>query len=306
MRTFILLRPFQPLPQPIDRNTLFVVHSKLVDTAIDELRALYAKRSKSDPKDIVKPFAGDVEEREVLMEWFDTEIHKPKVLVSSPAIVKEALHLNLQHLVIGTKVTADALFHLIGRLAHGECSGRRNDRLLVTQQQFSDSNLKSTPFVTLNHEQEFPEEGFQWIPGHILMSDTGFQSDQRRTKNKERQYGAIKVPSTKGGKNTSPIKTAHGIMLIQKGAQYATPSATRRVPMKQAAHYSPKDGPPSREVVLEWAQACGGEHYLHTYHSVVNLIAQEAYSKGENPRKAVEEKVSKLRERSAELNNHNP
>lgn len=50
-----------------------------------------------------------------------------------PAIVKGSLDLlSLRHLVVGAKVSADVLYHLIGRLAHGRSRRNKTDRMLVT------------------------------------------------------------------------------------------------------------------------------------------------------------------------------
>jgi hypothetical protein len=144
------------LPQPCDVNTLFVVHSHLVDSVVERLRLAYAEQSRSAT---VRPFHGNEEDREALQIWFDTEGEGSNVLVSSAAIVKESLDLlSIRHLVVGTKVSADVLYHLIGRLAHGRGRINRTDRMLITLQQFADSNLGATPFVAVDHGQHFPEE----------------------------------------------------------------------------------------------------------------------------------------------------
>ena len=159
-------------PQPSDVNTLFVVHGRLVDHVVTRLRKEYAKKNGATE---VRPFHGNEEDREVLQLWFDTERNGPNVLVSSPAIVKESLDLRtIRHLVTGTRASADMLYHLIGRLAHSRAMCNKNDRVLLTFQQFANSNLRATPFVALDHGQEFSESGFTWINGHVLISDRAF------------------------------------------------------------------------------------------------------------------------------------
>ena len=297
------------LPQPYDGNTLFVVHTRLVDTVVERLRQAYAKRNAPAT---VRPFHGNEEDREALQIWFDTEGEGPNVLVSSATIVKESLDLlSLRHLVVGTKVSADVLYHLIGRLAHGR--GRRNkaDRMLLTLQQFADSNLAATPFVALDHGQSFPEDGFTWTNGSALMSDRAFQRDSRRLKKMRRRRDRVEVPSHGRRKRgmTRPIKMASGTSLlpskngalIDPTARETNPQISRRalVPMVQET-YEPNKGPPSRELARTWAAECGGLAVFDTYPSLM-LAVEEAHNRGCNPRQALEQNIARLRERSSGL-----
>ncbi len=202
------------LPQPYAVNTLLVVHNRLVDPVVERLRQAFAQRSASAT---VRPYHGNEEDREALQIWFDAEGEGPNVLVSSAAIVKESIDLlSIRHLVVGAKVSADVLYHLIGRLAHGRDRRNKSDRMLVTLQQFGDSNLGVTPFVALDHGQTFPDEGFTWINGHALMSARAFQRDVRRLRRKGRNQDSVELPSRGRRKRgmTPPIKLASGTSLL--------------------------------------------------------------------------------------------
>ncbi|MEO2024714.1 MAG: hypothetical protein ABGZ23_02405 [Fuerstiella sp.] len=295
------------LPQPCDVNTLFVVHNRLVDTVVERLRRAYAERSESST---VRPFHGNEEDREALQIWFDTEDKAANVLVSSAAIVKESLDLlSIRHLVVGTKVSADVLYHLIGRLAHGR--GRRNktDRTLITFQQFADSNLGATPFVAVDHGQHFPEDGFTWINGHALMSNRAFRRDSRRLK-RIRSGDSVNVPSHARRKRGTPppISMAPGTSLLPgRNGQLIDPTARRNttsqisrlalVPVVQDT-YDPGKGPPSRALARYWAAECGGLQVFDTYPSIM-LMVEEAHNNECNPRQALEQKIARLRERSS-------
>lgn len=299
------------LPQPYDVNTLVVVHTRLVDTVVERLRQAYAERNTPAT---VRPFHGNEEDREALQIWFDTEANGPNVLVSSATIVKESLDLlSLRHLVVGAKVSADVLYHLIGRLAHGRGQLSKADRMLVTLQQFADSNLGATPFVALDHGQTFSETGFQWINGHALMSDRAFRRDSRRLKQARRSPDSVEVPSHGRRKRgiAPPIKMASGTSLlpgktgalVDPTARETNPLISRRalVPMVQET-YEPKKGPPSRELARTWAAECGGLAVFDTYPSIM-LAVEEAHCRGCNPRQALEQKIARLRERSGGLGN---
>lgn len=293
------------LPQPFEVNTLFVVHGRLVDMVVEGLRKAYRKR---DSAAAVQPFHGNEEDREALQIWFDTPGTGPKVLVSSAAIVKESLDLlTLRHLVVGTRVSADVLYHLIGRLAHGRGQRNETDRMLLTLQQFANSNLAATPFVALDHGQSFPDDGFTWINGQALMSARSFLRDARRLKDR-RGRDRVKVPGHGRRKNGLPpsINLVSGTSLLpaHKG-QVIDPSIrenpnariSRRalVPVAQKT-YDPKQGPPSREIARQWAAECGGLTVFDTYPSIM-LSVVEAHHEDCNPRQALEQKIARLRER---------
>jgi hypothetical protein len=297
------------LPQPYDVNTLVVVHTRLVDTVVEKLRQAYAERNSPAT---VRPFHGNEEDREALQIWFDTEGEGPNVLVSSATIVKESLDLlSLRHLAVGANVSADVLYHLIGRLAHGRGQLNKLDRMLLTQQQFADSNLAATPFVVLDHGQTLPEAGFTWINGHALMSDRAFQHDSRRLKQVRRGRDSVKVPSHGRRKPgiTPAIKMASGTSLlpgnsgrlIDPTARETNPLISRLalVPMVQET-YDPNKGPPSRELARTWAAECGGLAVFDIYPSIM-LAVEEAHSHSCNPRLALEQRIARLRERSSGL-----
>ena len=309
----LLKECFQPLdcfaefrlPQPFDVNTLFVVHSRLVDIVVERLRKEYGERNSAAA---VQPFHGNEEEREALQIWFDTPSAGPKLLVSSAAIVKESLDmLTLRHLVVGTRVSADVLYHLIGRLAHGRSRLNNADRMLLTLQQFADSNFSATPFVALDHGQLFPDDGFTWINGQALMSARAFQRDARRLKGRSGR-DRVEVPGHGRRKNdqTPPVKMICGTSLLpgQKG-QMIDPSRRESpkekisrlalVPVMQKI-YDPKQGPPSHDIGRQWAAECGGLTTFDTYPSIM-LSVEEAYQNGCNPRQALEQKIARLRER---------
>ena len=292
------------LPQPFEVNTLVVVHHHLVDTVVERLRQEYSKR---DAAATVRPFHGNEEDREALQIWFDMDCDGPNILVSTAAIVKESLDLlSLRHLVVGAKVSTDVQYHLIGRLAHGR--GRRNktDRMLITLQQFADSNLEATPFIALDHGQHFPDDGFTWINGHALMSTRAFQRDSRRLKG--RKQDSVKVPSHSRRKRgvPPPIKMAPGTSLLPgRNGQVIDPAARRNttsqtsrlalVPVTRET-YDPDTGPPSRLLARNWAAECGGLVIFDTYPSIM-LVVEEAHKNRCNPRQALEQKIARLRER---------
>ena len=295
------------LPQPYDCNTLFVVHSRLVDTVVEKLRQVYAERNAPAT---VRPFHGNEEDREALQIWFDTGGEGPNVLVSTATIVKESLDLlSLRHLVVSAKVSADVLYHLIGRLAHGRERRNKADRMLITLQQFADSNLAATPFVAIDHGQSFSEDGFTWTNGCVLMSDYAFQRDSRRLKKMRGRRDSVQVPSHGRRKRgtTPPIKMASGTSLLpsKKGiligptARESNPLISRRalVPMV-AETYDPNNGPPSRELARTWAAECGGLAVFDTYPSLM-LAVEEAHNRGGNPRATLEQRIARLRERSS-------
>ena len=295
------------LPQPSAVNTLLVVHTRLVDPVVERLRQAYAERNESAT---VRPFDGNEEDRESLQIWFDSEGEGPNILVSSATFVKESLDLlSLRHLFVGARVSADVLYHLIGRLAHGRGRRNRADRMLLTLQQFADSNLAATPFVALDHGRTFSEDGFTWINGHALMSDRAFQRDSRRLKRMRRGRDSVKVPSHGRRKRgmTPPIEMACGTSLLpgKKGElidptarKDANPLISHRalVPIVQET-YEPNQGPPSRELARTWAAECGGLAVFDIYPSIM-LVVEEAHDRGCNPRQALEQKIAHLRERS--------
>jgi hypothetical protein len=296
------------LPQPFAANTLFVVHNRLVDLVVERLRTEYAQRNAAAT---VRPFHGNEEDREALQIWFDSAGEGPHVLVSSATIVKESLDLvSLRHLVVGAKVSADVLYHLIGRLAHGRVRQSKTDRMLITLQQLADSNLSATPFVTLDHGQEFSEEGFTWINGHALMSDHAYRRDKRRLKGKPYSGDSVEVPSHARRKcgMSLPIKLASGTSLLPaKLGQLIDPTVRENanplisrlslVPIVNET-YDPPKGPPSRNLARIWAAECDGLAVFDTYPSIM-LAVEEAHTKGCNPRQALEQKIAHLRERSA-------
>lgn len=301
------------LPQASDVNTLFVVHGRLVDLAVNKLRKIYAKHNSAAE---VRPFHGNEEDREVLQLWFDTERDGPNVLVSSPGIVKESLDLGtIRHLVIGTRVTADMIYHLTGRLAHSRAMINKNDRVLLTLQQLANSNLRATPFVALDHGREFSEEGFTWINGHALMSDKAFRRDQRQVKVISQRDDMVKVPATCRTKHgvSPPIKLECGTSLLPghygqminavtefRGRHSISPLA--RVPVVQEM-YDPIAGPPSRALARQWAAECDGNAIFDTYPSIMLAVA-EAHQARKSPRQALEQKIASLRERNSRQNSH--
>ena len=246
----------------------------------------------------------------MLQLWFDTERDGPNVLVSSPAIVKESLDLRtIRHLVTGTRASADMLYHLIGRLAHSRAMCNKNDRVLLTFQQFSNSNLRATPFVTLDHGQEFSETGFTWINGHVLISDRAFRRDERRLRSNGRCHDTVKVPATCYNKRgmPPPVKVLGGKSLIpsRNGQTFGVSAGLRasrstsplaRVPVVQE-EYDPSKGPPSRSLARQWATECEGVGVFDTYPSIM-LAVEEAHQSGKSPRQALEQKIARLRERS--------
>jgi len=306
------LHTFQQLglPQPCEVNTLVVVHSRLVDLVVERLRAAYRQR---DSATTVRPFHGGEEDREALQIWFDTPDAGARVLVSASAIVKESLDLfSLRHLVVGTRVSVDVLYHLIGRLAHGRGQHNANDRMLVTLQQFANSALAATPFVAIDHGQLFPDDGFTWINGHALMSARAFQRDARQFR-KGRQRDSVKVPGHGRRKRglPPPITMACGKSLlpgdlgrlIDPSIRPCTSSMIHRlalvpVPLES---YDPAKGPPSRDLARQWAAECGGLSLFDNYPSIM-LSVEEAHHEGGNPRQALEQKIARLRERSSGLN----
>lgn len=296
------------LPQPPDVNTLVVVHSRLVDLVVEQLRQAYRKRNSTAD---VRPFHGNEEDREALQLWFDTAGAGPNVLVSSATIVKESLDLlSLRHLVVAARVSADVLYHLIGRLAHGRDLQNKSDRMLLTLQQFANSNLAATPFVALDHGQQFPDEGFPWINGHALMSPRAFQRDARRWKGR-RGRDRVKVPAhgrTKRGL-PPPVTLARGRSLLPgRNGQVVDPAAPAGgmvnrlalVPVSRET-YDPSQGPPSREIARQWAVECGGLSVFENYPSIM-LSVEEAHQNGCSPRQALEQKIARLRERSSGAN----
>jgi hypothetical protein len=308
----LLASYFRPLPafqelgisQPCDVNTLVVVHSRLVDTVVERLRSAYRDHGMSAT---VRPFHGNEEDREALQIWFDTPDSGPNVLVSTASIVKESLDLlSLRHLVVSTRVSTDVLYHLIGRLAHGRGQRHNADRMLVTLQQFANSSLAATPFVAIDHGQKFPDDGFTWINGHALMSDRAFQRDRKRLKDIE---DTVKVPAHRQAKrgDVPAISMACGKSLLPADhgkiidpAVRSKPSAmTHRLALLPMTHeeYDPQKGPPSHNVVRQWAAVCGGLTVLETYPSIF-LSVEEAYHHGCNPHEILEHKIAQLRERS--------
>lgn len=312
------------LRQPYNVNTLFVVHGRLVDHVVMRLRQKYAEQqpgqkpgnsktpcryAASFEAAEVRPFHGNEEDREVLQLWFDSERDGPNVLVSSPTIVKESLDLRtIRHLVVGTRVSADALYHLIGRLAHSRAMRNKNDRVLLSMQQYADSNLRATPFVALNHGQEFSDAGFTWINGHVLISDRAFRRDNRRLQSND-HVDQVRVPATGRRKRGQPlpVKLSAGTSLLpgrsgnligaiadRLGCPPVSPLAG--VPMVEE-EYDPKRGPPSQVLARQWATECDGVAIFDTYPSIM-LAVEEAHQAGGNPRHALEQKIAHLRERS--------
>jgi len=295
------------LPQPFEVNTLVVVHARLVDTVVEQLRKAHGERSSLAT---VRPFHGDEEDREALQIWFDTAAAGPNVLVSSAAYVKESLDLfSLRQLVVSARVSTDVLYHLVGRLAHGRGQHNKIDRRLLTLQQFANSNLSVTPFVALDHGQQFPADGFPWINGHALMSPRAFERDARRVI-EPRDRDSVKVPGHVRRKRTqpSPIKMASGTSLLPGNLGQVIDPTIRPitnsmsggfglVPLVQET-YDPNGAPPSRDLARQWAAECGGLSVFDNYPSLM-LSVEEAHHEGNNPRQVLEQKIARLRERSS-------
>ena len=221
--------------------------------------------------------------------------------------MKESLDLlSLRHLVVGTRVSTDVLYHLIGRLAHGRGQQHNADRMLVTLQQFANSSLAATPFVAIDHGQPFPDGGFTWINGHALMSVRAFQRDAKRLKG---IGDTVKVPAHRHGKRgeAPSITMACGKSLlpadngkvIDPAVRSTASSMTHRLALVPVAHeeYDPQKGPPSHNLVRQWAAVCGGLAILETYPSIF-LSVEEAHHHGCNPHETLEQKIAQLRERS--------
>jgi len=292
------------ISQPYDVNTLVVVHGRLVDTFVEHLRTASTARGMTTT---IRPFHGGEEDREALQIWFDTPDAGPNVLVSTASIVKESLDLlSLRHLVVGTRVSTDVLYHLIGRLAHGRGQRHGIDRMLVTLQQFANSSLAATPFVAIDHGQKFPDDGFTWINGHALMSERAYQRDRKRLKEID---DSVKVPAHRHGKRgeTPVITVACGKSLlpadngkmIDPSVRSVTNAMTHRLALLPMTHeeYEPQKGPPSHNLVRQWAAVCGGLSVLETYPSIF-LSVEEAHHQGNNPHEILEQKIAQLRERS--------
>jgi len=310
----LLAAYFQPLktfddlglPLPCDVNTLVVVHNRLVDIVVDKLRNQYGERGSNAS---VRPFHGDEEDREALRLWFDTEGDGPNVLVSSASIVKESLDLmSLRRLVVSARVSVDVLYHLIGRLAHGRSQRSESDRMLVTLQQFANSNLAATPFVALDHGQPFPDDGFRWLNGQALMSVQAFQRDSKRWKGRlEDERVSVPVHIRTKRNSASPIALASGTSLLPghegQVIDPSTPESLRNSMNRRSLipavpdTYDPKKGAPSRDVVRQWAAECGGLIFFDTYASIMISVV-EAHKNGCNPRQTLEHKIAQLRERS--------
>ena len=298
------------LDQPYESNTLIVVHGKLIDATIMRLREEYAGRNIPTPE--IHPYTGSDEEKESLAVWFDDmeKAKGPHILVATPTMIKESIDLQtLRHLVVGTKVSADVLYGLVGRLAHGRDIQSDADRMLLTMQQFENSNLRATPFVSFNHEQDIPEEEFLWVPGHALMNEDAYENDEEQLSGKEKRYQATTVPKTAQRKrgDSYPIVVEGGHSMIpDKG--YVSPHPTRssqkvsaalhaRIPMAPSSvDYSLEQGTPSREIVTAWAEEFDGAYFASKY-STVFLAAERAYQSNEDPRMAVRKKIAELREK---------
>ncbi|MEJ7592452.1 MAG: hypothetical protein WKF77_12950 [Planctomycetaceae bacterium] len=308
----LLTTYFQPLlafqklgiSQPYDANTLVVVHGRLVDTVVERLRSDYKKRGIAAA---VRPFHGGEEDREALQIWFDTPDVGPNILVSTASIVKESLDLlSLRHLVVATRVSTDVLYHLIGRLAHGRGQGHGVDRMLVTLQQFANSSLGATPFIAIDHGQKFPDDGFTWINGHALMSDRAFQRDRKRLQeiddnvkvpaHRHGDRGQVLVITVASGKSLLPGDNGK---IIDPTVQSKPNAVAHRLALLPMAHeeYDPQKGPPSHNVVRQWAAVCGGLSILETYPSIF-LSVEEAHQHGSNPLETLQQKIAQLRERS--------
>lgn len=87
--------------------------------------------------------------------------------------------------------------------------------MLLTLQQFADSNFSATPFVALDDGQCFPDDRFTRINGQTLMSARALLRDAWRLKD---QHGRdrVKVPGHGRRKNgpPPPIKMASGKSLL--------------------------------------------------------------------------------------------
>ncbi|TSC57380.1 MAG: hypothetical protein Greene041619_1200 [Candidatus Peregrinibacteria bacterium Greene0416_19] len=281
------------LPQPARGNTLLVVHTRLVPIMIKRLRDEFRKRRKEDAQ--VYGFTGGDEDREALQLWFAEQRDGASVLVSSPAMVKDTLDFPaIRQLLIGARVTPDVLYHLIGRLLHGRDLRGPRDRLLVTQQQFSNSTLSATPFVVLDHRQSFPDDGFRWVPGHALLSEQAFRADARRTAGKERRLEAVTVPPSRRLRKgeESPITRADGAIMLVRPRMQDNEEYIPRRPV-----YDSTNGPPTPQVIDQWAELYGGKAFSRNFSGVLTVVAGEAYGRREDPEEAVKKKVAKLRER---------
>jgi len=288
------------IPQPFEGNTLFVVHGKLTGMVTMRLREEFKKRKRSEAE--AWSYTGNEQDREAFQSWFVSQRRGPNVLVSSPGIVKDTLDFpTIRHLIICTRVSADALYHLIGRLAHNKFRLHQDDRVLITLQQFANSNLRATPFHVLDHGEELPSESFQWVAGHALISHQSYRRDARKVKGKERKLSAtlVPMPVRRTKNSTSPIRAEDGTLLVPSRKSRQDNFFVAQQPDEECS-YDPAIGPPNRTVVRSWARACDSNELFELYASIM-LVAEEAHRNGGDPRVAVERKIAQLRERASRM-----
>lgn len=195
------------LPQPKEGNSLIVVHGKATRACAEALQKRYDKEGHGG-----QVFCMDGRtpqpDREKLLLWMAGEGSGPKVLVGNPTSLATALDLpHVHNVTIGTTITPVLLKQILGRALHST-----HDRVICRQQQFSDSNLSTTPFAQLEHGAALPEdEGFRWVPGQALMSQKALKKDRKKAAEKPAIQGTeVPPPATSPKKNDQVIAVGQG------------------------------------------------------------------------------------------------
>lgn len=241
--------------QPWEMDCLVAVHSSLTQRVAHMLDDEFARRFPRLKARVLcmDSKASDGEhfsQKEALQNWFvGPETGGPKVLVMPPSVGNDALDLpNIERLVVATTVTPDATLRLMGRGLHGNRHRTEGPQfaVLISVQQFSNSNLHSTPFGVVQHGLPIDEEtGFSWISGQIFLNRLRHETEQRKLKKQKRMH----VPGTNN--EVSMITIADGgesLLPARKGKPFASVSVNHATSLTSKLNYTGAE-PPRRELL---------------------------------------------------------
>lgn len=293
-----------PVRQPWNQNTLFVVHQQLTRMIARRLREMYAKRKPKleaevqcfDAKNSDSGASGR-SQKELLQAWFvQGEGKGPKILVTAPSISADALDLpTIRQLVIGTRMSPDILYRLIGRALHSDVKSAGGDgTVMITQQHFSDGNPRSTPFGVLPHAQDLrTDEAFLWARGAVLLPTKAFEKEQGTLRRKYRTNGRkiLKtLPAVCTGKQATPIVKEHGgPLLVKRASAPWEENAPSRVDVNV-------NGVPTLDMVRAFMEQNGMKDLL-AYDAALLARANDACRAGQPWDTVVIAKAADLRER---------
>jgi hypothetical protein len=188
------------LRQPAETDSIIVAPPKWTREYELRFRQEYEKRNMDAD---VRCFDGKTNRgkqhkagQHALLQWFiDEGNQRTKVLIISSTNAADALDFpNIGNITIGTEVSPDMLYRLLGRLSHsnkhlaGTREERRKYRSYLRVQQLAKSNPATVPQRTLPHGLTFPDESFRWVPLQDLLAQEAYRRDERMIRSADQTF----------------------------------------------------------------------------------------------------------------------